>query len=306
MSQATDWGVSESGPQTPTAHAVENNDSLNALLSQHLGASRPTYAVNGTIWNKDLTGGSPPTIETYMFDGTDDILILTFNVSANTIEFNDPIGGRFQSQQIYTSSDTWPKSAGLKRIKVHVLGGGGGGGGVDGQGAGTFAAGGGGESGLYSSSVIEAASLGATETVTIGALGAGGVAGAAGSAGGTSSFGSLVDAPGGVGGSGKTASSSQSCSPGGGGTAVGAGDITAGGDPGGYGVGLTISNAGTNSGHGGSGIFGGGARGVLGDAAGIDATEYGSGGSGASVNNIATDFNGGDGSPGLIIVEEFF
>ena len=88
MSQAASWGVSESGPQTPTAHAVENNDSLDALLSQHLGASRPSYAVQGTIWNKDLTGGSPPIIETYLFDGTDDILISTFNISANTIEFN--------------------------------------------------------------------------------------------------------------------------------------------------------------------------------------------------------------------------
>ena len=93
MSQATSWGVSEAGPQTPTAHAVENNDSLDALLSQHLGASRPTYAVQGTIWNKDLTASSPPLIETYMFDGTDDILISTFNISANTIEFSGLVPG---------------------------------------------------------------------------------------------------------------------------------------------------------------------------------------------------------------------
>jgi len=86
MSQAADWGLAESGPQTPVAYSVQGNDSFDALLSGHLGSSRPAYAEQGTFWNKD-TGSSPLLIERYFFDGTNDILIATFDVVANTVVF---------------------------------------------------------------------------------------------------------------------------------------------------------------------------------------------------------------------------
>lgn len=84
MSQAASWGVSEAGPQGPTAHAVENNDSLDAALSQHSGTSRPAYAVAQTVW-VDIVSGTEE--NAYFFDGTDDILIYTINPSANTITY---------------------------------------------------------------------------------------------------------------------------------------------------------------------------------------------------------------------------
>ena len=90
MSQATSWGVSEAGPQTPTAHAVENNDSLDAVLSQHSGATRPSYAVASTVWI-DVVSATEE--NAYYFDGTDDILIYTINPTANTIEFSGLIIG---------------------------------------------------------------------------------------------------------------------------------------------------------------------------------------------------------------------
>ena len=83
MSQAAIWGVPGTGPSTPANQADRDNDSLDALLSGHIGASRPTYAVQGTTWVKD-TGSSPLELEVYFFDGTDDILLGTIDVAANT------------------------------------------------------------------------------------------------------------------------------------------------------------------------------------------------------------------------------
>lgn len=90
MSQATSYGVSEAGPQTPTAHAVENNDTLDALLSSHSGTTRPAYAVAGTVW-VDVVSGTEE--NAYYFDATDDILIYTINPTANTIVFSNLVIG---------------------------------------------------------------------------------------------------------------------------------------------------------------------------------------------------------------------
>lgn len=87
MSQPDDWGVPPSAPATPTEYASRDNGSFDALLSGHIGVARPTYAVRGTFWNKD-TGSSPLIIERYFFDGTDDILVASFDVVANTITFS--------------------------------------------------------------------------------------------------------------------------------------------------------------------------------------------------------------------------
>lgn len=86
MSQATTWGVQSAGPATMAQYAVRDNAALDALLSAHRGASRPTYAVASTIWVK--AGTAPVTdAEIYYFDGTNDILIATINESTNAITF---------------------------------------------------------------------------------------------------------------------------------------------------------------------------------------------------------------------------
>src|SRR3990172_11513514 len=100
--------------------------------------------------------------------------------------------GTYGSMQVYVANDTWTKPAGLKRVKVTVLAGGAGGGGTA---MGTNQAGAAGGAGGCSIKTIEAASLGATETVTVGAAGAGGTAGNnAGTNGGNSSFGAHATA----------------------------------------------------------------------------------------------------------------
>ena len=110
---------------------------------------------------------------------------------------------------------TWTKPAGAKSVHVALLSGGGGGGSGRKTPSGTAGAGGGGGAGGgYSERVVQAAILGATETVTVGAGGPGGVAqtnnntnGSIGGAGGSSSFGTFVTAIGARAGNGGTVTS---------------------------------------------------------------------------------------------------
>lgn len=80
MSQATNWSVPLSGPATPTVMASRMDDSFNALMTCHRGASRPTYLTSGK-WLKDVSGS---VLEEYFYDGTDDILCGTWDLAANT------------------------------------------------------------------------------------------------------------------------------------------------------------------------------------------------------------------------------
>lgn len=86
MSQATTWGVQSAGPATMAQYAARDNAALDALLSAHRGASRPSYAVASTIWVK--AGTAPVTdAEIYYFDGTNDILVATVNENTNAVTF---------------------------------------------------------------------------------------------------------------------------------------------------------------------------------------------------------------------------
>lgn len=185
------------------------------------------------------------------------------------------------------SPATWTKPSGLKYVIVEVQAGGGGSNGTTTADEVTS----GGASGGYCKKLIAAASLGATETVTIGAGGAAGAGGGgAGGTGGTSSFGSHCSAVGG----------------GGGGTATG-GDININGFNGGAGdnSGTTrITGAGANS------LFGIGGYSKLranttGNTTGTDGQGYGSGAGGANCDDGA-DTAGGAGAAGIVIVTEYY
>lgn len=85
--------------------------------------------------------------------------------------------------QVFTASGTYTPSSGLKFAIFECVGGGGGGGGISLSAAGSVYSGGGGGSSGYSRATISAATIGASKTVTIGAVGAAGTAGGVGGSG---------------------------------------------------------------------------------------------------------------------------
>ncbi len=208
-------------------------------------------------------------------------------------------------KQSFTGSGTYTPTAGMVYCEIHALGAGGGGGGVDAV-TSQSGAGGGGGAGGYSFAVKTAANIGASQTVTIGALGAGGTAGNnAGSNGSDTSVGSLVVAKGGTGGGGQVASAvSQPGADGGAGGIAGTGDITLPGNAGG--TGQHVGAAGVAvSGVGGAGHFGGQLVATRSNAAGAAAVaNTGAGGNGAACADN-TDRAGGNGGSGFVFVIEY-
>lgn len=206
---------------------------------------------------------------------------------------------------VYASGATWSKNAALLFAEIEVIAGGGGGGGVVGQSGSHGAAAGGGGQGGKARVLKTAASLGATETVTIGAAGSGGnTSGSSGGNGGTSSFGAHASATGGTGGSGMTSTTTSPPNigadggPGGAGTA---GDVLQSGQCGEFGV--VLSAGGTRGGVGGNNpnIATDGSLGNNGSAG----SNPGDGGNGAANYNTGGGNTGGAGVKGQVIVTEY-
>ena len=165
----------------------------------------------------------------------------------------------------FTSSGTWTKDAGLKYIMVEGVGGGGNGSNSD---VNRGVAGNSGAAGGYFKKIILASALGATETVTVGAVQ------------GDTSFGSHC--------SGDGANLVD------GGAATG-GDINIDGQPGELAGGTGSSSASTKNRGGSNPLgFGGGQN-------NRHATGYGAGGGGSDDN-----LTGSNASPGIVIVTEYY
>jgi hypothetical protein len=205
--------------------------------------------------------------------------------------------------QTFTSSGTWTKPAGCRRVRVRVVGGGGGGGGATAAASQCCAASGGG-SGGFGEGIYDVTST-SSLSVTVGAGGAGGVAAnGTGGNGGTTSFGALLSANGGFGGAGMTSGTAASYVTAATAAAAGSGgSINAGGNCGlpGHRASATIFM----SGQGAPSYLGGGGRGTNFAAAGSAGGASGAGGAGAA-SSSATGFVGGAGAAGLVIVEEFY
>lgn len=111
MSQATIFNVPLVGPGTMDGFASRCGPSFDAVLTNHSGASRPSYAVAGTTWLKIV---SSTAWEMYLFDGTDDLLIGTFNPVANTFISNSSVLG-FATSDVMRASVA-PQAAANSRM----------------------------------------------------------------------------------------------------------------------------------------------------------------------------------------------
>ena len=197
-----------------------------------------------------------------------------------------PAGGNY-AMNAYVAPATWTKPAGLKAIKVTVVGAGGAGGPITSPSA-TFIAGGGGGGGA-AIEYIPAPSIPGPVAVTAGP--------------GTNSFGAFCSA---TAGSSAPASAGSPVPGGSGGTGTGGTFNTTGQAGGGGGP-----NAQRTGGTGGSSILGGGGAGGVvpssGVAGGGAGGNYGGGGGGAAKGGPSTaTASGGAGAPGIVIVEEFY
>lgn len=202
-------------------------------------------------------------------------------------------------------SGTYTTPAGCRAIDVICIGGGGGSGGALG-GSSLCGVSGGGGSGGFARKLISPPA--ASYAYTVGAAGAAGTATpGAGGAGGNSTFGStILTGPGGNGSpAGITAASTDLWAEGGIGGAVGTGgDLNASGAMGM--PGHRASGTAGKSGGGGDSLIGGGGNGRTTAGAGA-AGDTGTGGGGGGALSLSTSgVTGGAGSPGVIIITEYY
>lgn len=85
MSQAATWNVPTAGPGTMSQFAARASDSFNALYTMHSGASRPSYAVAGTLWLQIVDSDE---WVVNLYTGTVDIAVGTFDPVGETFTLN--------------------------------------------------------------------------------------------------------------------------------------------------------------------------------------------------------------------------
>ena len=210
--------------------------------------------------------------------------------------------------QVFTATGTYTPTTGMAYCVITAVGSGGGGGGAISTTGGSSSGAGGGGGGAAQGS-FSAATIGASQTVTIGAAGIAGTSIANGGNGNTTSVGALVAASGGSGGAFNINQTQVVMTTPGTGGVGSTGTVLAGGNGGTMGVcnaAITLATGGTG-GASGLGIGGGGAgAGKFGTgAANGTAGTTGGGGGGAACVGTGSSATGGAGGGGYVIVYEY-
>lgn len=212
---------------------------------------------------------------------------------------------------VFTGSGTFTKGdyPGATHFRVICVGGGGAGGGAVSTGAGQSSCGSGGGGGALAMSLLPAASLAASETVTVGSGGTP-VSAADGGDGSDSSFGSHVVADGGSGGFIRGLTTGDGLIAGGaqGQAAASTGDFKLDGNGGQASVVFAsgMSGSGIAGGGGASGMGSGASRDQFLSGTGLSGGPYGGGGGGiVNPQSQGSNDSGGAGGSGVVIVEVY-
>lgn len=207
--------------------------------------------------------------------------------------------------QVFTANGTYTPTSNMTWCVIEAVGGGGAGGGAAATAAGQYSCGGGGGGGAYVRGVYDAATIGASQAITIGAGGTGN-SGAAGSNGSSTIVGALIEAKGGNGGNASTASTTPFAASAEGITGSTGGDFQCKG----FRSALAIGDSATNiifGGRGANSIFGSGGTGTIGVSSGGGSvgTGYGAGGGGGMNKASQAATTGASGSSGIVVITEY-
>ena len=267
-----------------------------------------TDSIAANAYTIEIQRASAQVATTLASNGVSHFNSADFTVDANG--FVSAIAGTAGISQVniqtFTGSGTYTPTANMKYCVIEVVGAGGGSGGISSTGSHEGSASGGGGGGGYARGAFSSATIGASQSITVGAGGTAGSAGNnAGGTGGTTSVGALLSATGGVGSNGcaAIASGSYFCVHGGAGGAGTGGSFQTTGAPGDYSViigGFLLGAGGT----GGSSFFGGGGIGGDNEAA-TAGTSYGGGASGGGQGENLGDQAGAAGAGGICIITEY-
>ena len=271
----------------------------------------PTDTTRAPIASPALTG-TPTSITPTAGDNSTNIATTAFVHTAVA----GVTGGSIIGQQVFSTAGafTYTPTTGMGHCIVECVGAGGGGGGLAGVSTDILSAAGGGAGG-YSRKLLTAATIGASQTGSVGAAGTAGSGNTAAGSGGPTYLGPsgspLCQANGGGrAGTGTSASVAFYMNPGLGGTVTGAvGDLTIAGNNGERGFFAGGVNAATGGSNGGGSYFGGAGAGALYGAgtANVNGSAGTSGGGGGGGFNATGSGNvsGGAGGVGLVIITEY-
>lgn len=296
-------GLPDAGIVPQTANTVLG--ALTAVSPSGLSLPSCSGAANALTWTSGSgfgcnsisgggtvsTTGSPASPQLAQFSGATTIGGVTFSVN----------------QQFIIATGTYTPTTGMVYAEFETVGGGGQGGGTACTTAQVCNATGGG-AGAYSRCVSTAATVGASQSVTIGAGGSGSTGASTGGGGATTSVGTICTASGGNGGAGVNLSSSFG--GGGAGGSSGTGLISNGASGGGALSTTALFGTGsvTPAGQGAPGPWGGAPTVASGGSSAVNGNAgagCGAGGGGGSENASATATNGGAGHAGCVLVTEY-
>jgi hypothetical protein len=230
--------------------------------------------------------------------------VLTSNGAASLPTWQTSSTGTGVNVQVFVANTTYIPTAGMQYCIVEMVGGGGAGGGAEATGGAEYSEGSGGGGGEYAYGFFSAATIGASQSVTIGA---GGIAasGTTGGNGGNTSLGVLMSANGGTGGGTIPASASGGLAGGAGGTGGSGGNFRVPGHQGWNAYMVVVGGIGI-SGSGGDSHYGSGAPDTVGDSSpGSAGSGYGAGGGGGGNAASQSAVSGGNGTSGIIVITEF-